>query len=123
MTESHMLIEKHKRLRDRKYLDEYAHATCLVCGSDYGVIGAHIREGHEGGLGLKPDDDLTLPLCFRHHAEQTASPGPQWWIEHVFPFVLMAADAGWKLDQVKSLARQRYQDRNPEGTSREDVDG
>lgn len=28
---------------------------------------AHYRKGHTGGMGLKPPDDRTLPLCPYHH--------------------------------------------------------
>jgi len=85
---------KQPRMKNRKYLDSYQSAECVVCGNNYGVIGAHIRTGHEGGTGRKPDDDLTLPLCFEHHQQQEASPGPKWWLDNI----------------VKPMARQRYQE-------------
>lgn len=84
---------KRKRLRDPAYLKSFRDAACIVCGARDGtVVGAHIRTGHEGGMGLKPDDDLTLPLCYRCHMDQHDNPTPEWWLEKV----------------VKAIARRRY---------------
>lgn len=33
---------------------------------------AHVRTGTGGGMAEKPHDKWTIPLCHRHHAEQTA---------------------------------------------------
>lgn len=81
------------RERDRKYLDSYRDRSCDACGAmDGTIVGAHIRTGHEAGIGQKPDDALTLALCFRCHQAQEAEPGPRWWCEHV----------------LKRIARNRY---------------
>lgn len=34
------------------------------------VEAAHVRIGGDGGTGMKPGDDQTIPLCQGHHAEQ-----------------------------------------------------
>ena len=34
------------------------------------IEAAHVRIGHGGGMGMKPGDDRSLPLCHSHHAEQ-----------------------------------------------------
>lgn len=84
---------KRQPLRDRRYLNSFCGRSCWNCGSgDDTVIGAHIRWGQEGGIGLKPSDDLTVPLCWRCHAEQEANPGPLWWAQ-----------------MVKNMARLAYQ--------------
>jgi len=31
---------------------------------------AHVRGGTDGGMGKKPSDKFTIPLCDTHHAEQ-----------------------------------------------------
>ena len=62
---------KVKILRDRKYLDSFNGAVCYACGTcDGTIVPAHIRHGFSGGMGLKPDDNLALPLCFKCHAHQ-----------------------------------------------------
>lgn len=54
---------------------------CIAC-MKYGVQLAHIRWGHEGGWGLKPDDDLVLPLCPDCHTAQENG-GPEWLAENI----------------------------------------
>ncbi len=91
---------KEKRLRDKKYLASYKDAPCLVCeligirADTMDVVGAHIRTGHSGGMGLKPDDNLTLPLCYFHHMDQEDNPGAGWWVANI----------------VAPMARKRYRD-------------
>ena len=84
-----------KRVDDERYLKTFKGETCWNCGSgDETVIPAHIRAGHEGGGGLKPGDDLTVPLCGRCHADQEGNPGPWWW-----------------LGCLKNMARRRFRAR------------
>lgn len=42
---------------------------CAVCGLVPSEA-AHIRSGTDGGIGMKPGDRFTLPLCHFHHLEQ-----------------------------------------------------
>ena len=80
------------RIRDKKYRQAFRGRVCLNCGiQDDTVIGAHIRWGHEGGMGLKPSDDLTIALCSKCHTDQESKPGPEWWA-----------------NLVKNVARRRY---------------
>ena len=73
------MFPKDKPLRDRKYLDSYRDAACYACGAHDGtVVGAHIRHGHGGGIGLKPDDFYVMPLCYACHAEQGQSEAAFW---------------------------------------------
>ena len=59
---------KQPRIRDEKYRRYIAEQPCLICGGT-DVQASHIRIGQEGGMGLKPGDDLVWPLCVAHHAE------------------------------------------------------
>ena len=34
------------------------------------IEAAHVRTGTDGGLGVKPSDNFTIPLCSKHHREQ-----------------------------------------------------
>ena len=44
---------------------------CVVRGCLGKSQAAHVRmEGTGGGVGLKPGDEWTVPLCVSHHAEQ-----------------------------------------------------
>lgn len=87
---------KVKRIRDRKYLDRARDAECEACGSDYGVVSAHVRDGNEGGMGLKPSDDLTVCLCYYCHAQQESNRGSDWWFERVFKQILRKRYEEWK---------------------------
>jgi hypothetical protein len=46
---------------------------CAVCGGfplGYPIEAAHVRTGTDGGMGVKPGDNWTLPLCSHHHRNQ-----------------------------------------------------
>lgn len=79
-----------------KYRNSFHGSKCLVCGGTETTVGAHIRAGYFG-IG-KPSDDLTLPLCFTHHAEQHKVGEKPFW----------KAQMGWTIPQAKDAARQRF---------------
>ncbi len=64
--------------KSEKYRRFIASKPCMHCGA-VEVQCAHIRAGHSGGMGMKPPDYLTVPLCPEcHHvfdANQKANPG------------------------------------------------
>lgn len=43
---------------------------CAICGSRPPSEACHIRAGTDGGLGVKPHDRWTVPMCSAHHREQ-----------------------------------------------------
>lgn len=85
------------RLEDKAYLESYRSAKCIVCGTTETVVPAHIRSGWFG-MGNKPSDTLTLPLCHEHHAEQHKTGEERFWMEM----------KGWTIKRAKEVARQRY---------------
>lgn len=45
--------------------------VCSVWGcKNTQIEAAHVRIGTDGGIGLKPSDKWTIPLCSDHHREQ-----------------------------------------------------
>ena len=44
--------------------------VCCVCGSSTAIEAAHVREGTDGGMGMKPSDRWVISLCRDHHTEQ-----------------------------------------------------
>lgn len=58
---------------------------CVVCGDDVTVEAAHIRYVDRSvakpmtGLGIKPDDKYTVPLCGLHHRDQHNNNEREWW--------------------------------------------
>jgi hypothetical protein len=55
-------------IRSKKHLGFVASLPCVLCGEK--SIAAHIRIGGGGGMGLKPHDSHTVPLCHLHHSKQ-----------------------------------------------------
>lgn len=64
------------RERDEAHLKFICSLPCLVCGDDTSVEAAHIRftdlsvAKDNPGVGQKPHDYWTIPLCGQHHREQ-----------------------------------------------------
>lgn len=56
--------------RDAEHLDAIRQCPCLSCGQDPAGEAAHVRFGSLAGMGRKPPDSETLPLCFRCHRTQ-----------------------------------------------------
>lgn len=61
------------RERDEAHLKLIRQCPCLVCGGEPSEA-AHIRQSAPGkppiGMGLKPDDKFTVPLCHGCHMRQ-----------------------------------------------------
>jgi hypothetical protein len=60
---------------------------CLVCGDNTSVECAHIRYSDariaktETGMGTKPADCFTVPLCGLHHRKQHEGSERKFWIQ------------------------------------------
>jgi len=55
--------------RDSKHLNFIRQLPCCYCLRG-GSQAAHIRKGTDGGMGIKPSDRFTVPLCFSCHHVQ-----------------------------------------------------
>ena len=75
---------------------------CAICGKQGGIHAAHLRAASplhgkiSSGIGQKPDDSWTTPLCAEHHifdeAAQHQDQERQFWKRHgIDPFVLALA--------------------------------
>jgi hypothetical protein len=51
----------------RKWIRGWA---CVACGSETAIECAHVRTGTDGGVGIKPSDRWTIPLCKECHTRQ-----------------------------------------------------
>lgn len=75
------------RIKDEKHLQFIRQLPCLICGST-GVDAAHIRFACEAagkravGVGEKPDDRWTVPLCRHHHTQQHSGNEREFWEKH-----------------------------------------
>lgn len=69
------MMLKHTRQRDEAHLDFIRGLRCCICQHP-GVDACHIRFSDasvakfNAGVGAKPDDLWTVPMCRKHHDEQ-----------------------------------------------------
>lgn len=79
------------RRQERRHLDYIRSLPCTICNSRRAVEAAHIRYGDPTygkpttGMGTKPDDCWTAPLCADHHRispdSQHTDNEQAWWEE------------------------------------------
>lgn len=73
------------RRYNAKHLHFIRQLPCLVCLDNTTTEAAHVRMADARiakpitGLGIKPDDWFTLPLCSKHHREQHAGNECKFW--------------------------------------------
>lgn len=82
---------------DPAYLRSFRDCPCMVCGSTETTVGCHVRKEGDGGMGYKPSDNLALPLCGPHHAEEGAGEEKFW--RKYFNI---------SIREVQEIARDRY---------------
>lgn len=76
---------KNPRVRDEKHLAFIRKLPCCVCKNDISTEAAHIRfsdarvDKVNAGVGQKPDDAWTLPLCSECHRKQHAQNERKFW--------------------------------------------
>lgn len=86
---------RHPRVHDEKHLDFVRSLPCLSCWDDTATEAAHLRTGamqyakRETGLGEKPSDRWTLPLCSKcHRLQHEGNELGFWTTRGINPFVL-----------------------------------
>jgi len=59
-------------IRDSKHLQAIRQLPCLYMGGECAgdTQACHIRYLTDGGMGLKPSDCYTIPMCQKCHSEQ-----------------------------------------------------
>ncbi len=87
-----------RRKKNETYLDYIRGLPCVVCGDNVTVEAAHLRMANlklakrQTGMGEKPDDKWTLPLCGRHHGIQHTMGEKLFWEKlDIDPFYLALA--------------------------------
>lgn len=94
-------------MRDAKHLSFVRKLPCCVCLRMDTVQAAHLRKGvpleHKGGMGLKPSDCYTTPLCHECHSLQHNKGEDTFWKDVSLPASL--AESLYKLsgDREKSI--------------------
>lgn len=97
------------------HLDFVRSLPCIVCGDNTSTEAAHIRMGDRSvgkrpaGMGEKPSDLWTLPLCGRCHREQHEVGEYVFWIgrdPHKTALALWAATGDHELGSLIVAERQ-----------------
>jgi hypothetical protein len=55
--------KRSSRWRSQAHCNHVRSHECVGCGSQTGIVAAHVRKGSHTGIGEKPHDWLTVPLC------------------------------------------------------------
>lgn len=61
---------KPRRIQDRDYLQFVRAHPCLIKQCWRKPSAHHVRFPGQGGLGTKPSDFQTVPLCEKHHRQE-----------------------------------------------------
>ena len=78
-------MKRRPRQHDEKYLKFVRTLNCVICGTNISIEAAHVRMADRSvgkrstGMGEKPDDKWTLPLCTTHHRRQHEGNEAQFW--------------------------------------------
>lgn len=103
---------KRPREKNEKHLDFIRSLPCVICGNEIETQAAHLRAGNGDfgkrgtGIGEKPSDKWTLPLCGIHHDEQHNGREIMFWRSHnIDPWTLACKlwmvsgdyEAGWQI--------------------------
>ena len=85
-----------KRQKSEIHLTFIRTLPCVVCNNNTSVEAAHIRFSclragkRQTGMGEKPDDSWTLPLCGIHHREQHTMGEQDFWKKHGLDPIFLA---------------------------------
>ncbi len=98
---------KKERIRDPKWLKKVKMMRCCITGASPDAVPidpSHIRYGQGGGMGLKPPDNLVIPLAHGLHV-LSHSIG-----EIAFFKQYIIRNEHFMMDCVKAYARQLYEE-------------
>lgn len=94
--------KRESRWKSTRHRDWVRGFACCNCGETAGVQVAHVRMGSGAGMGQKPDDWRTVPLCGDcHNGDQHTKLGePEFWARY-------AREKGHTVfDLIDELAKQ-----------------
>lgn len=100
-----LLLPKSPRIELPRHLAYIRTLPCIFCDAPPPSEAAHFRAGLTG-MGTKPHDFYTFPMCFRHHKEQTESKLGElgWWLDQ------LSARPDLLVKAIRSWAKSQYQD-------------
>lgn len=95
---------KQERIKDPKWMKKVKEMPCAVTGAQGATDPSHIRYGQSGGMGLKPPDNLVIPLAHGLHVLSHSMGEIAFWRQYILrnDHLLMEA--------LKAYARQIYEE-------------
>jgi len=84
-----MSLQKQPMFRSRKYLDFVKSLDCCNCGAPADEAHHIIGIGGHSGMGMKPSDSLTMPVCRGCHT--TIHNSPDMW-ERQYEWIALTLD-------------------------------
>ena len=69
-------------MKDEKHLAHIRTLPCLICEMSSEVH--HVRTYWNAGMGMKPPDRMTLPLCRKHHRQLHDGGERRFWDKHKY---------------------------------------
>ena len=109
------------RQHDEKHLTFIRSLCCIVCMDDVTVEAAHVRFSDaraakkNSGVGAKPDDRWTVPLCGQHHRMQHSQGERGFWkaagIDPIFVALALYSVSGdqERGNQIVSSATHKFE--------------
>ena len=104
------------KAKNNEHLRYIRQLPCLVCGDNTSTEAAHVRMADARaaksitGIGIKPADSWTVPLCGRHHRRQhevgEAHFWSQWGIDPVFKAMALWINSG-DIEAGEEIAKSR----------------
>ena len=95
------MIEKNKRWVEKRYTRWVSTLPCVNCGlDDETTVAHHLKHRHAphggGGIGMKANDFLTMPLCFSCHdrAHNGDADVLDWQADYIFKTLTKAFNSG-----------------------------
>lgn len=85
-----------KRVKNEAHLAFIRSLPCVICGDNTSTEAAHIRYAdprvakRPTGIGERPDDKFTVPLCGKHHRKQHGMSERDFWRGHRIDPILVA---------------------------------
>lgn len=82
------LLQRRPRLKNERHLDFIRSLPCLICKDETSTEACHVRMTDpsigklNSGLGQKPHDYFTVPMCGKHHRRQHLQNEQNWWAAH-----------------------------------------
>jgi len=97
-------IPKHRRWKSRDYLNWVATLPCVNCGlEDETIVAHHLKHRYSphggGGMGMKANDYLTMPLCFKCHS--SAHSGDDNVLDFQAGFIFTTLDKAFSCGKLK----------------------